>query len=194
MNPRRLLLLLVLALGFGCDDQQRSDQQLLNALRTGDTNQVSEYCESGGDPNRVIQYSSSRRATAPLLDVAIFYGQHENVKCLLKWKADPNLRDSDGWTPIIWVVSQRKAGVSLDERLQILYTIANNGGDLNLRSADIVGWTPLCLASKFGDLEMVKALITLGADVNKATFDGQTPLKLAPNETITRALVDAGSN
>jgi len=93
----------------------------------------------------------------------------------------------------MWAVSRREVGVSLEERVKTLKAIVKSGGDPNLRAADIVGWTPLCLASKFGELEMVNHLVALGADPNAATSDGQTPLQLAPDGRISNALVSAGA-
>jgi ankyrin repeat protein len=176
-----------------CDSRSASDKKLVHVLRSGDTNEVSRFCREGGDPNRLIQNSPSMKSTAPLLDVAASYGQYEIVQILLAAKADPNLRDSQGWTPVMWAVAQREKGVTLDVRVKILKAIVSSGGDPNLRAADIVGWTPLCLASKFGELEMVNQLVALGADVNRATSDGQTPLQFAPNESISNALMSAGS-
>jgi ankyrin repeat protein len=44
---------------------------------------------------------------------------------------------------------------------------------------DLVGATPLWLAARFGESEMIRTLAAAGADVNAAMADGMTPLMTA---------------
>ncbi len=58
------------------------------------------------------------------------------------------------------------------------------------------GATPLWIAAHNGHETVVRALIELGADVNKAMDDGWTPLYIADregHETIVQILTEAGA-
>ena len=55
------------------------------------------------------------------------------------------------------------------------------------------GATPLFVAAQNGHETMVRALIEMGADVNKAMDDGVPPLLIAAyngHEAVVRALID----
>jgi hypothetical protein len=59
-----------------------------------------------------------------------------------------------------------------------------------------MGWTALHYAVVNGDTELVRYLIKHGANVNKATGEGSTPLYLAKvggNEAIIKILKNAGA-
>jgi ankyrin repeat protein len=59
-----------------------------------------------------------------------------------------------------------------------------------------MSWTALHYAAINGDVELVKYLIKYGANVNKATGDGSTPLYLAQlgkHEEIIKLLKNAGA-
>jgi hypothetical protein len=66
---------------------------------------------------------------------------------------------------------------------------------IDARDAD--GWTPLAVASGFGQTEAVKALLWLGANVSAREMNGATALFLASqkgHESIVRILVSFGAN
>ena len=53
------------------------------------------------------------------------------------------------------------------------------GANVNLAETTM-GWTPLCVASENGNVDLVEVLIKAGANVNQAsTTDGGTPLFVA---------------
>jgi len=67
-----------------------------------------------------------------------------------------------------------------------------NGADVNAR--DKSGFLPLCFASQAGNLEMVKILLSAGADVNaQEDYDGDTALSRAANQKVARLLIEAGA-
>ena len=55
----------------------------------------------------------------------------------------------------------------------------------------------LCVAAEHGQEVVVQALFNLGADFNKATDDGWTPLGIAAHkghQAVVRALIEAGAD
>ena len=65
-----------------------------------------------------------------------------------------------------------------------------------LTKQSAIGWTALHYAAINGDGELVKYLIKYGADVNKPTGEGSTPLYLAQlgnHEEIVNILKQAGA-
>jgi hypothetical protein len=66
-----------------------------------------------------------------------------------------------------------------------------------LNVGDFGGWTPLHAAAGFGQIEVVKALVWFGADVNRSTNDGATPVCIAAQEgnaSIVLVLASLGAN
>lgn len=80
-----------------------------------------------------------------------------------------NLRNTAGWTPLIFSVSRGNIE-SAEELLRF-------GANVNLPEND--GWTPLHFAAEMGNESMVHLLMNNGADVNALTNDGRSPADLA---------------
>ncbi len=59
---------------------------------------------------------------------------------------------------------------------EIVRILLDNGSDINIRARDDFEATPLAWASYWGIPEMVKLLVTSGADVNLPDINGCTPL------------------
>lgn len=94
---------------------------------------------------------------------------------LIQNGADPNVKDSHGWTPLHRAV--------LWEHIQIVKLLLRSNADPN--AADEDGFTPLHIAAKWDHFESAKLLIDKGANVNAQTlrfqpsFVCRTPLELA---------------
>lgn len=90
--------------------------------------------------------------------------------------------------------------VQANDALLVKYFISR-GSDVNERNSS--GRTPLMCGAELGNLEIVKALIVAGADINaRNEFNGETALLIAVRKNpsspervdIVKALIDAGAN
>lgn len=103
---------------------------------------------------------------------------------LLQQRANPNLRDNKGVTPIELATSLRY--------IEAIEALADAGANLN--ETNSTGETPLILAVHLGDTEMVKALVAKGADPNRADNSGRNArdyAQLAGRGSAMLALMDA---
>ena len=139
---------------------------VFEAAATGQTERASSLI--GKDPSLLNAYSSD--GFTPL-GFAVFFGQSELVKALLKAGADVNAasRESMKVTPL--------ASAAAAKQTDIARLLIEHGANVNARAAS--GHIPLHEASANGNVELVKLLIEKGADVNAKTDDGKTPLDFA---------------
>src|SRR6185369_17127917 len=138
-------------------------------------------------PSRALSGMASEGAT-PLL-VAAMRGQVPTALFLLEHGADPNASDS-GMTPLHWAAATWENGTAnpvygFDEpmagipdrqaKLQLVRALLAHGANPNSRMAkpkpsfaggfaDAAGATPFLLASSVDDLEVMRLLLSAGAD------------------------------
>jgi len=103
------------------------------------------------------------------LHEAIYNGDEEVVKTLLKLKVNPNLTFGKDVTPLY--IASRQGHTTIVEAL--LYA----GAKVDQTKEN--GWTPLHAASYHGHTNIAELLINVGADANQATDAGETPLLIA---------------
>lgn len=131
--------------------------------------------EQGADPNVVdrwgiapIHYAlqggigaiGMSRARIPTDSLWLKPNMHELVKSLLEHGANPNLRIGEGIPPFNYPAFARTTGNSMPEIRQ-------------------PGITPFLLASASLDVELMKLLVSKGADPILSTNEGTTPLMVA---------------
>ena len=147
----------------------------------------------------------------------------EKVAALLKEGADPNVEDSEGWTPLYYAAF-------FNPNPEVITMLLEAGADINKRSADddfplltaashnssfevietllkagadpyvinYFGWTLLHCAAVNPNPKVVAAALTMNIDVNAKEKDGGTPLHSAafsnPNPEVITMLLEAGAN
>ena len=133
----------------------------------------------------------------PMIIQAVAEDDIIKVKTQLNAGIDPNIKDIEGWTPLMWAVQDNNIAISnllidagADLNLQDLYeesalikAISQNyvettrllieaGANPNL--SDSYGWTPLMAASTSGNIDLVRILLGAGADSNSKDEDNFT--------------------
>lgn len=108
------------------------------------------------------------------------------VRRILSAGADPNLKDSRGFTPLHHAAKRGS--------LPVVKELVEAGARVDMR--DIQGDTPLAVASAKGNTKTVKYLISKRADVNSRDIHGYTPLRFAVQNRCSNAvheLIAAGA-
>jgi cytohesin len=144
-------------------------------------------------------------------------GDLARLKALVAKGTDVNVKNTRGYTPLHWAVSQNHKdvvefliaeGADVDARSNgdstplhfvknkaVAETLITNGADMEVK--DNKGYTPLLRAAKYRTKEVVEALLEAGALVDaKEKEEGQTPLHFAArrgNLEIAEALIAAGA-
>ncbi len=178
-----------------------NDIRLLNAVTRGDADGARSMLNAGADPhatdgkglsgahiaiqldsyghkggrelvamflNRGVDVNSKDGAGATLLHHAVQdsdYTIHYKMTDMVHFGADIHARDHAGRTPLHWaaVKGYKTEGVSF---------LINNNADVN--AVDEQGVTPLHLAAARGDADVIKVLVTAGADLHAVTKAGKT--------------------
>lgn len=172
-------LLAVLMLGLvSCapEKEKKAEQSVHAAASSGDTTTVEKYLDNGGDPN------AKDAKEVPLLVNSLGpKGSEKVAKELLEKGADPNSKDSFSRTALMEAVQRG--------RVDMVKLLLEKGADPN--AVDEQGYNALmCVKAKNEDdvLSIVKLLIDKGTDVNKHSFDGNTPLKHAMDLKMGRVI------
>ena len=96
-------------------------------------------------------------------------GHSDTTALLLELKADPNVQDNEGRTPL-WVAS-------FDGYIGVIKTLIAAGAKVNL--ADAQGMTPLYAASSQGQVRSISTLAELSASIDQETNKGWSPIAMA---------------
>src|SRR5215510_3049073 len=164
------------------------------AAINGSARMLERLIKAGANPN----VSLSKFGDTALM-LAARTGKTDAVKLLLDNGAQTNALETwGGTTPLMWAVSER--------HLDTVKLLLTNGADVNARSYFVPsahgrgfegatpeapkpehkveelagGWlTPLMFAAREGDLEIARALVAAGANLNAIAGDGKDALGLA---------------
>ncbi len=174
---------------------------LSEAVKLGDVRLVEQLLEAGAD----VESRNGDGQTALMLATKV--GSIEIAKLLIERGADVNAKEA--WrdqTALIWAVDG-----NFPELTQLLI---DNGADVNVRASanewdsqitsepraqyrPVGGLTVLVYAARSGCTRCVRSLLAAGADIDKPTPEGMTPLMIAIDNTsydTARVLLDAGAN
>jgi len=196
---------------------------LVDAVIEKDTAKIQQLLQSGVDINsqhptsgtsvlmiassyyyydHIVEYLISKGANVNLKDkegkTALLWAasnSFENAKILIANGAKVNEPANDGMTPFL----QATLGVSSGKvPIEICELLRKNGANINaeLKRQSVLRWTALHYAAANGDAELVKYLIKHGANVNKATGEGSSPLflaKLSGYDDIIKILKKSGA-
>jgi ankyrin repeat protein len=157
------------------------ENEMMDAVRNGDTKNLELLLEQGSDPN-----FEDRWGTA--LGNASVKGRRDIYELLLYWGADPNLKNQFGSTALM---DASQSGHTDIVRLLLL----DWGADPNIRTN--AGTTVLMVSSKSGNTDIIKLLLDRGIDINIENIYGQTALMWAStwgNTDIVRLLLEKGAN
>ncbi len=160
------------------------------AAKSGHSLLVRLFCEYGVNPNIKIPCYDEREK-API-HVAAEEGHFEVVMMLLnECGAEPNIRDSDGETPLHCVSINEYDPLSMKSKEDFTDTakvILQGGAHIDLQNNR--GETPLHLASRNEFQKTVEVLIAEGSDPILEDLDGNKPMDLvSPDDTVSKQLL-----
>jgi hypothetical protein len=146
-----------------------TDQRLVKAAHDGNL----------ADVKKALDKSANINALSSLYDYSSYYysalgsaagrGHFSIVRYLIEQGANINIRDSDGFTPLIKAMIGR--------HFEIVRYLVERGADVNFGDKD--GRTPLIYASSNGNLDMVKYFVENRANLNARDVYGRSALNHA---------------
>ncbi|KAF5652742.1 ankyrin repeat [Fusarium sp. NRRL 25303] len=112
------------------------------------------------------------------LHFAILYSNEQLVTACLKNSAAIDVKDNDGWTPLMTAVACKDKG-SMDKLIQLVKEGVESELSTHLDTPDNDGTTPLMVACKLGWSQAVEDLDSAGANYNLRDSLGRTALHYA---------------
>lgn len=173
------------------------------AAKLGDARMVKTLLDAGAQPDKPNQDGET-----PLM-LAIKTGELPVVEMLVKAGANVNARESfHNQTALMW------AAAAPNNAAEMVKLLLSKGADFTPRALysdwpsqitsepraqyrPVGGLTALLYAARSGCYDCVDALIAAGADVNRPTPEGVTPLMLAldnDHNEVAKLLLDRGAN
>lgn len=217
------LFCLIILIGINTILGQQQFKQLVDAVIEKDTVKLDQLLQGGVDINTqhptsgttVLMIASSYYYYDDMVEYLIREGAKLNLqdsegKTALLWAAsnslpnakilvangaNVNITANDGMTPFI----QASLGVSSGKvPIEMCELLRKNGANVNaaLTRKNATGWTAIHYATVNGDIDLVKYLIKHGANINKATSEGSSPLylaKLGGHDDVVKILRNAGA-
>jgi ankyrin repeat protein len=179
----------------------------LFAVRGGHIDTVKVFLAAGADPNETLADGTSA------LVLATMNARYELGVVLLDHDARPNANGS-GFTALHQVAWTRRPNIHKTpaaipsgkiDSLEFVKALKEHGADLNARETKEpvdgnlgklkrIGATPFLLAAKGADPELMRLLLSLGADPLLMTNEHITPLEAAAGIGIYRVAESPGTN
>ena len=165
---------------------------LMFAAREGDVESARLLMAAGADVNAIAGDGKDA------LGLAIFNGNYEFASLLIDHHSNVNHADTQRFTPLFWAVDRRNMETAPNfpwmvtaDPLALIRKLLDAGADPNALvnntprarmragSPRIVFATALMRAAFSGDLELVKLLLSHGADPRVVSADGETMVEAA---------------
>jgi len=154
---------------------------IVYAIKEGNLEKVKSLIQNGDNVNDIDIYGDSA------LIIATKLGNEQIVQFLLANRANVNQQGVNGKTAIMWAASRGNIPI-----MTMLLNYKGSGGkswnplnknkpiDVNMTSGMMNGSeTALYLACQSGKIDAVRLLIERGADINKSSGIGSTPMTAA---------------
>lgn len=129
--------------------------------------------------NLLIEIQVDPAVQRGVLVVASHLGEVGTVKWLLEHGAPVNVKDQDGFTPLMWAAFKGD--------VDTVKVLLNGGADADLK--DRKGWTATMFAASQSRTEVLEALLTKKPDLNAVNQEGQNALGIARLKNQTGAVV-----
>jgi ankyrin repeat protein len=165
---------------------------LMFAAREGDLESARLLVNAGANVNAIAGDGKDA------LGLAIFNGNYELASFLIDSKSNVNQADTQGFTPLFWAVDRRNMETAPNfpwmvtaDPMPLIKKLLDAGANPNALvnntprarmragSPRIVFATALMRAAFSGDLELVKLLLSHGADPKIISSDGETMVEAA---------------
>jgi ankyrin repeat protein len=165
---------------------------LMFAAREGDVESARFLVAAGADVNAIAGDGKDA------LGLAIFNGNYDVASFLIDNKSNVNQADTQGFTPLFWAVDRRNMETAPNfpwmvttDPLPLIKKLLDAGANPNalvnntprprMRAGAprIVFATPLMRAAFSADLQLVKLLLSYGADPTIVSKDGETMIAAA---------------
>jgi len=175
--------------GADVNVRSKTGHTALMLAARGDAASARILLDAGADPNVAIP---DWGGTAMI--IAATMGETDVVAALLDKGANPNIRDQNSFTALHAAVRDSDYGEDRTQRAAAVETakvLLAHGAEVNARlhqekptvrgldELSFQGATPLALAAEVNNLDVIKVLVSGGADPNIPTEKGTTPLMLA---------------
>jgi len=167
------------------------NQQLLDASKDGNLEEVRNLLASGADSNTTDflgdtpMYWACRYGHLSVVQTLVEHGANIDYHNRQEVEDEEEPEES---TPLCWA--------STYGHIDVVKYLLDQGADLH-REGNGDGWTPLCFASYNGHLLVVKYLARKGARIDHRDKEGKTPFYLAVSWghlKVAKYLLDHGAN
>jgi len=144
------------------EEQEGVAKQLYDAVKVGNVTQISRLLLAADDRVRLLgtEFGSCKETA---LHIACETGDLDVLLVLLSAKANLEAKDCHGRTPL---------------HVETIKVLLDHGAKVDIKASQ--GLTPVHFACHMGSVEVLRMLVSAGADVKaKDNYRGQTPLMIA---------------